>query len=79
MSALDAYFLPQTMSIHIKAGTYLRRKMGNPAGVSIVTDTSKIWSAEDCKDLILCIETEMHDNPDSFLEISKVYFRVIQH
>jgi len=79
MSALDAYFLPQTMSLHIKAGTYLRRKVGSLAWVAIVTDESKLRSSQDCQDLITCIETEMQGNPDSFLEITKAHFRVIQH
>lgn len=76
-SVLDAYFTPETMSIHIKVGTRLMSKVGKPGNRSSQY-REEIMTEEQAHQLVDTIMQETEQRSDAFLEIDRKYSKVVQ-
>jgi ATPase len=76
-SILDSYFTQETMSVHFKENTPWNAKLGRP-GARNSHKATQIVTKTECEQLINTLFQEIETRDDSFLEIDKPLFKVIQ-
>ncbi len=76
-SILDSYFTPETMSLHIKAGTRIMSKVGTPGNRNSVY-TDRIAPLEEVQVIVDTLFSELEVRQDAFLEIDRRLSKVIQ-
>jgi ATPase len=77
-SILDQYFDEHTMSLHLKAGRPILKKVWKPGAWNPVTDPNTIMSKDDLNTLIANLFKEAEDREDWFLEIDRTLSKVLQ-
>lgn len=83
LTHIATLFSPDTMSVHIKAGQFVRAKKGRP-GAWILESLTQQWSKKELTELkntmLQLIQTEQdhHESINAFVEIHRTYSYVLQ-
>ncbi len=76
-SLLDTFFDDQTMSVHFKAECPPIYKKGRPWSRESVIGSSPLWQVE-LEHIVHTLMLEVNELPDSWLEIDRLYSKVLQ-